>query len=329
MQILNSSPDRSLTVDITKGLLIILVVIGHSGIDQRYIFWFHMPAFFIVSGFFLKQDASVSKVFKAKFQRLVMPYLSFSLILGLLARNTTPPIARIMKMLIATLWGGCLNTTTFTYPYYFINVLFFTTLIYYIGQSYINRHRHLQQHQWVSMTVYCLLLYLMISLINKLLSNNWFALVPWALDDACYVTIFLLVGKLLYPWLNRINSGKSFSAIGICILLLILDSSGLFHYEYNLKSHLWFVGIDIIIPIIFTTAIFALSKWLNKIPYVNKIFAFIGQASLTIFFMHTLFLHVFPGHILANTLLSISISCLCYLIFVNSKYLRTLFLGIK
>lgn len=38
-------------IDIAKGLLIMLVVTGHSGIDAKYIFWFHMPAFFIISGF--------------------------------------------------------------------------------------------------------------------------------------------------------------------------------------------------------------------------------------------------------------------------------------
>lgn len=49
------SDSRSMNVDVFKGLLIISVVIGHAFAfnDVRYIYWFHMPAFFMVSGFFL------------------------------------------------------------------------------------------------------------------------------------------------------------------------------------------------------------------------------------------------------------------------------------
>lgn len=42
-------------VDIQKGLLMILVVLGHSSFSHKnYIYWFHMPVFFFISGFFFK-----------------------------------------------------------------------------------------------------------------------------------------------------------------------------------------------------------------------------------------------------------------------------------
>lgn len=49
--------ERNKQIDIVKGLLIILVIIGHFPfLDQMapYIFWFHMPAFFMLSGMFIK-----------------------------------------------------------------------------------------------------------------------------------------------------------------------------------------------------------------------------------------------------------------------------------
>lgn len=46
-------------IDMAKGLLISLVVLGHmlpDNLVNRVIFWFHVPAFFILSGVFLKEE---------------------------------------------------------------------------------------------------------------------------------------------------------------------------------------------------------------------------------------------------------------------------------
>ena len=53
---------RLMWVDVTKGFLMILVVIGHypGEVDFpfiTYIYWFHMPAFFLLSGLFFKEIA--------------------------------------------------------------------------------------------------------------------------------------------------------------------------------------------------------------------------------------------------------------------------------
>lgn len=45
---------RDRSIDILKGILILLVVLGHSRVKfSHVIFWFHMPLFFIVSGYLL------------------------------------------------------------------------------------------------------------------------------------------------------------------------------------------------------------------------------------------------------------------------------------
>lgn len=48
---------RNDKVDILRGLLIILVVMGHfnNGIVHDIIFLFHMPLFFVLSGYLLKR----------------------------------------------------------------------------------------------------------------------------------------------------------------------------------------------------------------------------------------------------------------------------------
>lgn len=51
--------NRDSTIDVLKGIGIILVVIGHSGCPQLLcdsISSFHMPLFLIASGFFFKES---------------------------------------------------------------------------------------------------------------------------------------------------------------------------------------------------------------------------------------------------------------------------------
>ena len=47
---------RDLTLDLAKAICIILMVIGHSGCPDylhRFIYMFHMPCFFFISGYLL------------------------------------------------------------------------------------------------------------------------------------------------------------------------------------------------------------------------------------------------------------------------------------
>lgn len=70
-------------IDIAKGILIILVVMGHIApgdtVLHHYIFWFHMPAFLLISGFFIKSTFVFKEEMEKKLKRLMIPYLFFSL----------------------------------------------------------------------------------------------------------------------------------------------------------------------------------------------------------------------------------------------------------
>lgn len=81
---------RDISFDIAKGIGIILVVIGHYVPDDaplwytglvRFIYYFHMPLFFIIAGYFY--DCSTRRTdylpfVWSKFQRLMLPYFILS-----------------------------------------------------------------------------------------------------------------------------------------------------------------------------------------------------------------------------------------------------------
>lgn len=71
-------------MDSLKGITIILVVLGHLSpppILKQYIFSFHMPLFFFISGYLFKNERRTNReILKQKFNSLIIPYLWFMLL---------------------------------------------------------------------------------------------------------------------------------------------------------------------------------------------------------------------------------------------------------
>lgn len=73
---------REKEFDILKGIGILLVVIGHTGISglpYTYIYSFHMPLFFFVSGCFYKRRPLI-EVLERKAKSLLLPWMSFAML---------------------------------------------------------------------------------------------------------------------------------------------------------------------------------------------------------------------------------------------------------
>jgi len=91
--------ERDVAPDAIKGLCITLMVFGHITyvggatelltLIKAFIYTFHMPIFFILSGFFFSFNSELDIRTKKLFRRLVVPYVAFiSLyLMGLIAAN--------------------------------------------------------------------------------------------------------------------------------------------------------------------------------------------------------------------------------------------------
>ncbi|MCH5275706.1 MAG: acyltransferase family protein [Lachnospiraceae bacterium] len=120
------------SLDMVKGIGIVLVVIGHSGyVSEGVLTWlasFHMPLFFIVSGMLFAHKRSDREPFvpylKRRFCGMMIPYVSFSLInLGIDAiRRIINPAAVGQEVISADI----LQTVSF----FGISVLWFLPTIF-------------------------------------------------------------------------------------------------------------------------------------------------------------------------------------------------------
>ena len=77
--------NRDLSVDLAKGIGIMLVVTGHAccpKLPHGIIYAFHMPLFFMLSGLFIQRQCQdkLGVYLKKNFRSLLLPYLYFNLI---------------------------------------------------------------------------------------------------------------------------------------------------------------------------------------------------------------------------------------------------------
>lgn len=103
---------RSGAIDAFRGLGILLVVLGHTnGIPSelhRYVYSFHMPAFFILSGYLFNADKARSAPLdyvRGKFARLVVPAWTIGAICGLLFVAKLALNKLTFAAFLGLLWG--------------------------------------------------------------------------------------------------------------------------------------------------------------------------------------------------------------------------------
>lgn len=79
-----STKTRIIEIDIAKGILILLVLLGHSPICEwggACINSFHMAAFFFLSGLTYNYKGNLAQFFRKKIKGILLPYLEFSIVL--------------------------------------------------------------------------------------------------------------------------------------------------------------------------------------------------------------------------------------------------------
>ena len=78
-----SRAERIEWIDEAKGIGIVLVMLGHCCLHRNFCFWFyafHMPLFFILSGYTFSGKGKFADYLKKKIRTLLVPYMFFVII---------------------------------------------------------------------------------------------------------------------------------------------------------------------------------------------------------------------------------------------------------
>lgn len=281
-------------IDIAKAYGIIAVVFGHalaSGTTTNIIYWWHMPLFFIIGGFFLKPiDATKLAHWKKFFNKRIYRDLLIYFIAGiglillysiLYNKNWDYLINHLSRLLVG---GRTLNLYTSTF--WFVNVyllsitavtLLISTIKSRIGQLII-----------VGLGLLLSTCYDKIDWLNLYSYQT----MPWNLDIVLIAAFFTYIGYLFFHtnwhWIEKPLSIAILISASLIIIWLYVNQQ--FSFEFSMKSHLIQssepkVLMLATIPLIFSFGVMGLSALTSKLSS-GLLLSTIVRHTMIIMYLH-------------------------------------------
>ena len=192
----NLNNKREEWADIAKGIGIILVRIGHQTIFGiplvLWIYSFHMPLFFFISGYFYKPKDSFKEEIKHKAYSILIPYFSYECLkwfLGVIKSIINNNINFNLKF-----FGGIflsIPDTIFENPIWFFTCLFVANVLFGTLYRIIQRlENNKELYLFISSCIISLITYVLYCIIKVKL--------PWNLDIALIILPFMSIGYIIH-----------------------------------------------------------------------------------------------------------------------------------
>lgn len=268
--------------DILKGIGIILMIVAHTygpkNILWDYIYAFHMPLFFIVSGYFFREKP-FKELFAKNFNQLLKPYLVLSVIIVILLQVRQPH--HVLDDIRAVLNG--------IGPGWFFLAMFFAR----IGFNLILK----------LVPNYYLLISVLISTITCLVSYQYktlYLLIPFSLLPSLSSLVFISVGYYIKQHNLFVYFDKHASVTLVLSMFFWILTSVYGEVEMSRCIFKWSV-IDFIGSIGGFFVFYKFSQLLEKYShYIKNVFLYAGRFSIVILFFHSIdycvpmWHHLFP-----------------------------------
>lgn len=311
-------------IDILKGILIILVVVGHSDIGEGTrlaIYSFHMPLFFILNGFLYSHKKIGFRNFTIKrIKRLLVPYVCFFLLNYIIQLNFSP------KHILRFIFGGRMIEGV----YWFIPVLFMSQIALYFIVEHLGRK---------GMVITFVLLYSAAMVESYLPIKN--VKIPLDADVVFLAVPYMLIGFILNDAIRKYiieeEKKKSLLLVSISVLfsfvMMFLIYTERISYVFDMKyvSYAYPV-LNLIIPLVMGIVILKLSVFMERIKLVSNAISLIGLASMTVMYLNISLLALLDKFIdieIFNTTLVLLVSVVFYKVCTTNKALSLLFNGQK
>lgn len=264
--------ERKIYVDYMRAIAIILVVLGHinssNGLIKNWIYEFHMPLFFFITGLTIGKKELSLKLLESKVKAIIVPFVLWGLIYMAYSEKN------IAMLLYGSYWSiskaGSLTSL------WFLPVLF---IAYFIFQGLLKTKK-----RWIIGGLS--LLVLIVGLLLPYFSYGY----PWCINVSFVAVFFICIG-----WLCQGTMAKEYSSIQYSIIALIgFLITLLYGFDaFNNNSYVLMAQCNVGNPLIFIICsfggfvfVYSLSKLLVTYVPKNKMLSFIGQNTLGIFVVH-------------------------------------------
>lgn len=282
-------------IDIARGLAIICIVLGHLGQANinRVVFTFHVPIFFLITGYFMNDKTSIKDFIKKKARTLIVPYfvacifiIAAALLMNRVMNGGYNDRAVLERWVWAAIYGA---GDSYDKPF----------VIYQIGALWF-----LLATFWGSILLRCslelkpikrILLILFIFVISC--RSSRICWLPFSIQAGGPALLYMYIGYLAKAAIPAVRClGKEIKLVLVGAALWIwaefvvhFESFWLVHCDYGRGV------IDIAGSLCACLCVLLFSYWLsNRCNCVSKILSYFGRYSLFVLCMHIIELDVFP-----------------------------------
>lgn len=267
-------------IDMAKGYGILLVILGHLSLGKimTWIYTFHMPLFFFLSGYVFSAKKDFGNFLKSKCRSLLIPYLCLGI-----------PILLFCGIL--NYYNGATSYESFILPLFrlilqcrhwtiwFITALFFVNIFYYIAKKKLKTNLKIS------------ILAILLPCIGAVYYRLGGPALPWNIDTCLMAFPFFFIGNLYKEYheaFDRYTEDKKTSVLlffGFLTLNLIsgylsykisgTELIGMFESSYGFEPFTYVAAFSGVFCIIL------LSKWFTFRPV-----RYLGENSLLYFAWH-------------------------------------------
>ncbi len=261
---------RAEYLDIAKGIGILLVVWAHAkGPFSSYIYQFHMPLFFLISGYLFNERNTVKQFVVKKVRTLYIPFIFWNIIFTVvelkLQINQFSQKAfcdRIIEIILTIGKSGSFLGAT-----WFLASLFVVSVVYKIIDTYLPKKREMS---------------LVLFVICAVVAYTGFTITfPYMISRTLILSVFFAIGRVVRTYKEELSRyGTWMAVIFSAVIFLFIGrhnsaNMGTNEYKYRL---LFVIG-----ALAASYVIIEISKYIEKYSkYLKAILCFWGRKSMSI-----------------------------------------------
>lgn len=274
---------REYGIDVARGIAIFLVVIGHTStplsLPNNFAFSVHLTLFFVISGYLMNPERySFWEYVKKRAVRLLLPYFLFALTSAIKKIENFP-----LQLASALFCSGKINSVLPQLPDqpWFLPCLFLSELVFF-GVRKLERFSF---GKWVEVPL-CLLL----SACGFLLTKIHY--LPWSIDIALFVQLFLCGGMLLKR--SGLLQKTAFLRTALCALFAALWIFAIAYATQTGQAIACVLSLNernitlpsLIISSFGAFSVLLFSSLLGQVKYLRAPFSYLGKISIVVYLFH-------------------------------------------
>lgn len=301
----SSSVSRLEFVDVAKGIAMICIVLGHLGstLINRVVFTFHVPVFFLISGYFISNSGTVSAFIVKKMRTLIVPYcltcvviIVLGTIKGLCLQGFGGAFHEAKYWIYASLYGA---GDSYEEPFVIIKIgaIWFLLALFW-GSIFLRISLNMKP---VLRIAFVAALFLF-----GYYSRNWFWF-PLSIQAGCCATLWVYIGYLFKESKQvreKFPPGSQYIVLLFSIIVWVL-------FIINFQSF-WLVHcdigrgvVDVFGSLCASYAVIQISRLISKIPFISKALAYLGKYSLFMLCVHITEMNLISWEDFLNYLLNV------------------------